>query len=311
MAKKGNGLQLVSDYTEELVGFALESYLSVLSFPFPKFSIEPFSHSEERSVGADARLIGRAQGFTPFYMQFKRPFAYPEQSRAGIIRDRTQINLNVTPRAFYFPLRKKKPTHPDFQHNVLFALRQRLITQNVGDACYVCPLFLERAAYRYHVHLSALRGWPGFFRRVPWADGAVVVHTTSGTNSFSRIPVLAEHVSIPPHARVTTADHSYSFSENGTDLCFHSDPVHLGEGSMTLGKFLDRLAREPGLIVPMHAAEWLRDFVWQLSVSEELPTPEDLFATEDGELSGWFRWGDFLREHHGIEQFAFVKWGND
>lgn len=64
MAKTNQkSLRLDSDYTEDIVGFAIESFLSLISFPFYRFSIEPFSRRDEPNYGADARLLGRIKGF--------------------------------------------------------------------------------------------------------------------------------------------------------------------------------------------------------------------------------------------------------
>lgn len=87
MAKTNkNSLRLDADFTEDTVGFALESFLSILSFPRLRFSIEPFSRGKERWLGADARLNGHMVGFKPFYMQFKRPSAYPDTSTACVVQ---------------------------------------------------------------------------------------------------------------------------------------------------------------------------------------------------------------------------------
>ena len=51
-----HGLRIDANYTEDVVGFALESFLTLLSFPRQRFSIEPFSRGKERWLGADARL---------------------------------------------------------------------------------------------------------------------------------------------------------------------------------------------------------------------------------------------------------------
>lgn len=59
--KKSGSLLLSPNYTEDTVGFALESFLSLLSFPRRKFSIEPFSRGRERWLGADAHLEGRVK----------------------------------------------------------------------------------------------------------------------------------------------------------------------------------------------------------------------------------------------------------
>lgn len=152
----GKGHRIDADYTEDVVGFALESFLTLLSFPRQRFSIEPFSRSKERWLGADARLHRRIRGFRPFYMQFKRPAAYPDFSSSKIITDRRSKGLKTEPRTLFFPLRQKQKTHRDFQHNVLFRLRQKMLNRGIGDASYVCPLFLDRSAYRLNIHWSGL-----------------------------------------------------------------------------------------------------------------------------------------------------------
>jgi hypothetical protein len=163
----GKGLRIDANYTEEVVGFAIESFLTLLSFPRHRFSIEPFSRSKERWLGADARLYGRIRGFRPFYMQFKRPTAYPNSSSAKVITDRKKLGLTTNPNALYFPLRHKQPAHKNFQHNILYRLRERLLKSGLGDAAYVCPLFLDRAAYRFNLHRSGLLQLGRFWHRLP------------------------------------------------------------------------------------------------------------------------------------------------
>ena len=89
------GLKQTANFTEEAVGLVLESYLTILGFPFSGYSIEPFSTSKERWVGADAILRRGIKGITPFYMQFKRPEAYPCESRAKIVADRKSLGLET------------------------------------------------------------------------------------------------------------------------------------------------------------------------------------------------------------------------
>lgn len=241
MAKTNkNSLRLDADFTEDTVGIALESFLTFLSFPRNKFSIESFSRKHERWLGADARLNGKIKSFKPFYMQFKRPSAYPDTSTAKIIGDRKSLGLPVTPRTLYFGLREKQPSHRDYQHNILLRLRERLVKKGLGDAAYICPLFLDRSAYRFHLHIAGLRMWPLFWRGIPWDLEDILIEGVGGPVNFNAIPVLQEHVSIPPHVKVTSAKHSYSFSEQGTDLCFHS-PTALPEGTTSLATFLGGL----------------------------------------------------------------------
>lgn len=226
-----NSYRLDSDYTEELVGFAIEAFLTLVSFPFSQFSIEPLSKAKERLLGADVRLRGRVKNFRPFYMQFKRPSAYPDYSTSKIITGRKNRNLAISPTSLYFPLREKAANHTDYQQNVLFRLRNHLKNRNLGDAAYVCPLFLSRSSYRLHLHWAGLSRWPRFWRHHPWELEDVLLDNGKGTIRFDRVPVLAEHVTIPPHDKVTSAKHNYSFTESGKDVCFHS-PQSLPDGSV-------------------------------------------------------------------------------
>ena len=246
-----NSLRLDADFTEDTVGFALESFLALLSFPRLAFSIEPFSRTRERWLGADARLSGHIASFKPFYMQFKRPSAYPDTSKAKIVVDRKSLSLQVAPHSLYFGLREKQPTHWDYQHNILFRLRERLVKNNLGDAAYVCPLFQDRSAYRFHVHLAGLRGWLRFRRDSPWKLRDMLINGATGSVNFNAIPVLRAHISIPPHIRVVSAKHSYSFTESGTDLCFHS-PTALPEGAVTFADFLNHVIGRLGLRGRLH-----------------------------------------------------------
>ncbi|WDL98475.1 hypothetical protein [Alicyclobacillus sp. ALC3] len=84
--------RIEADFSEDTVGFALESFLAVLSFPMYRFSIEHFTRSKERWLGADARLYSHVKSFKPFYMQFKKPSAYPDISTSKIIKDRKNLS---------------------------------------------------------------------------------------------------------------------------------------------------------------------------------------------------------------------------
>lgn len=314
MAKTNkNSLRLDADFTEDTVGFALESFLSLLSFPRMKFSIEPFSRGRERWLGADARLDGHMTGFKPFYMQFKRPSAYPDTSTAKVITDRNALNLPVAPRTLYFGLRDKSPTqkNKDYQHNILYRLRQRLVQRNLGDAAYVCPLFLDRSAYRFHVHMAGLRQWPRFWRFDPWDLEDILLDSTSGAVNFNAIPVLREHVSIPPHDKVTSAKHSYSFTERGTDLCFHS-PLSIPEGNRSLANFLTSIVGNPqseeGFISPERAQGMLRELFSGVEGDDHSDLlPHDFSRNAEDGIESWLHWGDYLKTEHQIEQFALVR----
>lgn len=307
------GLRIDANYTEDVVGFALESFLTLLSFPRQRFSIEPFSRSKERWLGADARLHGRIRGFRPFYMQFKRPAAYPDFSTSKIVTDRRKVRLTTTPRALYFPLRQKRETHRDFQHNVLFRLRERLLNRRLGDAAYVCPLFLDRSAYRLNLHWSGLARWGRFWRDYPWEIEEVMLADGGRRIRFDRVPVFAEHISVPPHAAVTTASHKYSFTENGTELCFHS-PEALPEGAMNLATFLDKVSAgflDGGeKLSPDGSGQMLNELIAGVDGDQKTATPTFRPEGEDP-IGRWFSWGDHLRSEYEIEQFALVRWEDE
>ena len=96
---------ITPDFTEELVGFVIQSYLTFISFPCNRFYIKPFSRQEEARRGADAilkdRLKDRSKRMTPFYMQFKRPEGYPVTSSSPIIKDRKKRGFDSVPHALF------------------------------------------------------------------------------------------------------------------------------------------------------------------------------------------------------------------
>jgi hypothetical protein len=305
-----NSFRLDADFTEETVGFAIESFLALLSFPYHRFSIEPFSGAKERTLGADARLVGRVAGFRPFYMQFKRPFAYPDHSTSKIIKDRRKIKLGTLPLSLYFPLREKQPSHSDYQQNVLFKLRDRLLKRKLGDAAYVCPLFLDRSAYRFHVHLAGLSRWLRRWRFDPFELEDVLIRAGGNTIRFDRLPILNEHVTVPPHEKVSSAKHTYSFNERGAEVCFHS-PRHLPDGSASLGTFLKQISQ--GFLNDGEKVTDQTGITELNSLLDAVPAdtlPIELRDTGDGRnfLERWFAWGDFLQEQYDIQQYAFVRW---
>lgn len=308
-SRRQQGSRIDADYTEDVVGMALESFLAISSFPFFRYSIEPFSRKAEHSHGADALLHSKIKGFRPFYMQFKRPSAYPDFSLAKVVIDRKAHDLEVTPRALYFELRKKTDKQLDFQHNALFRLHHQLQKDGLGDAAYVCPLFLERAAYRFHLHWSGLSLWPRFWRPHPWERRYVAISNGGTKIRFDNLPIFAEHITIPPHVLVTSASHKYSFTENGRELCFHS-PESLPEGAATLTTFLNKVAEgflDGGpKIRPIEANKVLRELIDVSGVGrlDGITSERD----DENPIGNWLAWGEFLRKEYGIDQFALVSW---
>jgi hypothetical protein len=68
------------------------------------------------------------------------------------------------------------------------------------------------------------------------------IHEGSRIVPFNSIPTLREHISILPHALITDANHKYSFTGDGNEVCFHS-PKILEKGSKPFDKWLDSMYR--------------------------------------------------------------------
>ncbi|MGK2908715.1 MAG: hypothetical protein ACSLE1_02780 [Sphingobium sp.] len=307
MTKSTGSLLEHADYTEDNVAVVLERFLTLLSFPRDRFSIEVISRSKERYLGADARLNGAIRGFRPFYMQFKRPSAYPERSSSRIITDRTKLGVGSWPHALFFGLRDKKPSQSDLQHNILYRLRRRLIARGLGEAAYVCPLFLDHAAYRSAAHQSGLFHLLSFWRRTPWYYRDFIMRHDGSPANFDRIPILAEHVTIPPHVTVTSSKHHYSFNEQGRDLCFHEPTVLPEDASAPLGTFIarefERAQGEDGKVSIEESQGLLKELI-----AEVYGDRATLDAFGDNPIGRWYAFGAQLKRDFGIVQYAFVRW---
>lgn len=309
--KKRQSLEIVSDFTEDTIAIAIESFLTLMSFPRQRFTIQPFSHTKERRFGADARLEGkRIRGFRPFYMQFKKPSAYPDISHSKIVKERKAMNVSVDPHSLFFWLLPKKANHNECQHNILYRLHRRLRKKNLGNAAYVCPLFLDRSAYRYHVYRAGIRMWNPLWRLAPWNMKSLRVNQINRVFNFKRIPILAEHISIPPHDQVQNTKHRYSFDAAGKGLCFHS-PISLPDGSTTLEIYLKNIAQEfldvEGKISPSMSYQSLLELSSVVD-PEGLALDKILELNPKDPISCWLFFGDFLRREYNIEQFAFISW---
>ena len=212
----------------------------------------------------------------------------------------------------YFGLREKQPHHHAYQHNILYKLSTRLRRRNLGDAAYICPLFLDRAAYRMNVYLSALAHRLRFWEDYPYHLEDLNLNHSTGTISLEQVPILAEHLCIRPHCTVTDAKHSYSFSEDGGDVCFHS-PLSLPNGGKPLGRWLSGAwnafaEMDPGHRITRHTAlASLRELTEPYEDDGPIEFPAEILESDDG-IEAWHRFGDFLQREHQIDQYAIVAW---
>ena len=300
-----NNNLLRPDFTEDLVGFMVQSMLTISRFPRAPFALVPLSKTDEVIYGADALI----ESISPIYIQFKRSFAYPEYSASRIIKDRKGLKIDYSPKTLFFDLRAKKPHHTEFQHNALFDLKSQLDSAGKGKAFYAAPLFLNRTAYLLAVHMSALLSWRPwhYFRDYPFLEQTQTVLTSTGSIRFHNIPILKEHIVIPPHAKVTTHKHRYSYLETGTEVCFH-EPTQV-DGANSLGQEIyDFLRFRDGQpTTEMIGFEDSRSFLADLSSGIT-----DLNSQQLGDniSNRWIAFGEYLRKEFEIFQFGLIKLRN-
>lgn len=184
---------------------------------------------DEQLTGAD-KLFNR---FVPIYMQFKVSHGLNPNSSiierfrnkplTNIINYRNKNNLSGNP-ILYFQLRRQAKTATDFQHNILFNLNKPPFQYSL----YVAPLTLELAEYE-----NQLNGdwFMKFYPFDPFTRRELEIHDTFTKRNLAVgiNPFLRHHISIPPHALVTTHDHHYSFSKSGGDVAWHGGELLYGD----------------------------------------------------------------------------------
>jgi hypothetical protein len=283
-----------------------------MSFPIFNVQIVPFSSNFENLFGADAKIPGSAK-IAPFYMQFKRPTRSTPTGK--ISTDRAALGLSCTTGSLHFNLRKKAnasvPVHK-LQHNVLYRMRERLRARGIGDAAYVCSLFLSSKEYVANTHLHGLLGLPLYWLKGPYSNQHVVIHGTSAA-PFPSVPWLEGHVSIPPHDIVASASHSYSFDPMGGEVCFHS-PRLLDGNRRSLSDWIANVRdstqfdRAPAVDRSDELLAELREVVRLRPRGErDRSDQREESRWERDHATEWMAFGDQLEEHYGISQFALIQ----
>lgn len=293
---------ITPDYTEDLVAFMIQSMLTITRFPRAPFALVPLSKKDEVIYGADALI----ESISPLYIQFKRSFAYPNYSNSSIIKDRNKLKANCSPRALFFELRDKQPKHLDYQHNVLFDLKQQLNASGKGTAFYTAPLFLNRAAYLLAVHQSSIFNWRiwHWWMREPFYEQTQNILTPTGSIRFQNIPILKEHIVIPPHTRVTTHKHKYSYLEVGGAVCFH-DPTNLEDHSNLGQTIYDFLKFQDGQ--PTTRTINLNESMSFLNQLQNVAFGETEGTQNQSQINSWVEFGERLRVEFDIYQFMLLK----
>lgn len=297
---------ITPDFTEDIVGFMIQSMLTITRFPRAPFALVPLSKKDEVIYGADALI----DSVSPIYIQFKRSFAYPDTSSSSIIKDRKKLNANCFPKVLFFELRDKQPTHKDYQHNVLFDLKTKLDAAGKGKAFYTAPLFLNRTAYLIAVHMSSLWSWRPWhwFMHDPFFEQEQNILTSTGSIRFQNIPILKEHIVIPPHKKVTTHKHKYSYLESGKEICFH-DPTNL-ENQSTLGQSIyDFLRFRNGQ--PTTEMINLNESTSLLGSLQDGLLGETQIGQNTNIIDRWIDFGERLRTDFDIYQFMLLRLKNE
>ena len=208
-----------SELSEDQIESDVSSYLGYIT-PFWARRFRLLS-VDEQETGAD-KLFNR---FVPIYLQFKvsqglKPLDLsfsllrPQRPLQRIRDFRRNNGINSDP-ILYFKLRDIAKTAKDFQHNILKSLHQ----PPRQFAMYVAPLTLLIDEYNENLRTSFIDRFltidPFFYR-----EERVLARTIK--KHLGIVPFLRGHVSIPPHEKVGTANHYYSYSKSGGNIAWHS-----------------------------------------------------------------------------------------
>lgn len=255
----------------------------------------------EPITGADKRFD---TGCT-IYMQFKKSTGlhssttFPvsksiSRSRMEDVREYRALNSLEEDPSLFFQLRKKAKKAYHLQHNVLLSHE----IKGLSRAFYVAPLELDKSKYYQTLFNEDFRfhGDPIWFKR----------HTAIRERFMVRYlncsPFLREHVAITPHERVQDHNHFYSYSQTGTDICWHS-PQFVGRGpsrlSDVVSSIVDNAISTGG--ESLASLDELSESTWKVSreIGFDLPRSNDSLGTikEHGKL---------IADTYRIRQFVLL-----
>lgn len=260
----------------------------------------------EQLTGAD-KLFDRA---TVIYIQFKKSsglkstLEIPTSNRKGrsplegIREYRADEGLCSDP-TLYFQLREKAKTATDLQHNILYAYERPPSSRGI----YVAPLILDKDKYYSTLFESSTRFLlHPFFYRFNYE-----IHERGLISQLGNVPFLKEHISIPPHQKVTDHNHYYAYSETGTDISWHSPKV-IKRGSMRLSEFVVKLLKttiidSESMTSLEHAAKNA------VEIGREFGFPDELKNTDA--LQALISHGRWLLENYDIRQFIVLAKSED
>ncbi len=151
----------------------------------------------------------------------------------------------------------------------------------------------KRGTYTWH-----------WFKHDPFYLQAQNIFTSTGNIRFQNIPILKEHIVIPPHTKVTTHRHKYSYLESGKEICFH-DPTNI-DYYATLGQAIyDFLKFSDGQ--PTTGMINLIESNSLLSRLREGILGETSLYQDPNIIGRWIEFGERLRTDFDIYQFMLLR----
>jgi len=297
--------QVESELSEKQIEADVAAYFGHISSFFGEFRLLDVN---EQTTGADKLLNWRAAAY---YFQFKPPVglkpltsalkrAKRESRMQDVRRFRRENHLEQHPNSVCFELRKPAPKGGALQHNVLRSYERPPHSR----ATYVCPLVL--GIHEYGRLLQQDREWFPY----PFLDASSYLDTGSQwvfhgayiARSAEVSPFLRGHVCIVPHEDVDTWKHHYSFSQQATDIAFHS-PRILAAGPSRLSDFIAGEIRgvpmrTEAMLSPLRLARSLGNIA-RTWAGDELGEP-----TENDSVEWLAKHGRLLRDRFGIRQFV-------
>jgi len=154
--------------------------------------------------------------------------------------------------------------------------------------------------------MSSLLNWRPWhwIRHDPFFEQTQNILTQTGSIRFQNIPILKEHIVIPPHTKVTTHKHRYSYLESGKEVCFHS-PTKL-EGVQNLGQTIyDFLRFKDGqptteIINLKESNSLLKNLSNVIKLEDEINSNEQI-------IDRWLSFGKKLWDDYEIYQYMLIK----
>ena len=156
------------------------------------------------------------------------------------------------------------------------------------------------------VYWSAILSWRPWncFMLNPFHESSQTIITSKVSIRFQDIPILKNHIVIPPHALVKTHKHRYSYLENGSNICFH-EPTKLASNK-SLGQTLDEYLN----LKDGHPTTKMMNFQDSLTLLNKLQKQlfgEIMLDQESNMIERWLNFGEKLRTIYDIYQYTLLK----